>query len=149
MQWILDHFQIVALVLLAVGSAVKQWVETSQARKREAEAPAEEDEPTWIPVPIPPELRPHTMRAPAPPPVPVTSIDEDAVLRRQLEMQERLSEIRQRKAQPKSGNAAAKAKQEKTASLPATSMRSLLARPASLRKAMVLREVLGPPVGLR
>lgn len=161
MDWIFNNFEIVALVVLAIGSAVKQLVESTKAKR---EAPprreVEEDEEDWFPIPIPPEYLPKAPpplpSVPPPPPLlhkavpPPVPGDTDEVLRRQLEMQEKLRQLRENKANKAKEPMLRAGQAKQPVRTPATAgVRSLLRHPSSARQAIVLREILGPPVGMR
>jgi type IV secretory pathway VirB10-like protein len=168
MDWIFDNFQIVVLIALAVGSVVKQMADAAKARKEQREQQPEtewqETETTWTSVPIPPEYQPPplpppparhfgTYLPPPPPPPPVAVVqDSGDFLRKQMEMQEKARAIRENKATEKTrmlelrARSATRAKTEYSAEI---TIRNLLANPASARKAIVLREILDKPLGLR
>jgi uncharacterized membrane protein YcjF (UPF0283 family) len=98
----------------------------------------------------PPPVPTYTYNAPAPP------LLEEATALRELERQsalrEQLRQIRESKAIT-TGNAAAtreRAKAKGKAAAPVTtSLRETLGKRSELRKAVITREVLGTPVGLR
>jgi type IV secretory pathway VirB10-like protein len=159
MDWIFDNFQFVAIAAIVVGSLVKQFLEARAEERRVREEmernPPEEvfgPDDEWETVPTAP---PPMMRRPSPPPLaqpPPLRRDheaEEAVLRRQAEMQERLHLAREAK-EAKAREAAA-AKPAGTSAKPVrdAGLRGALANRAETRRALVLREILGPPVGLR
>lgn len=159
MDWISDHFQILALVGLALASWLKSRSDAKALEREEREARRElEEQPeevfgpgeAWI-KPISQPAPPPLVRA-IPPPVPV--FETEAELKRQMEMQERLRQIRETKAVTSGGAAAtrartkdAKAPNTKTA-VPA-SLRGALRNHGQVRSAIIMREILGPPLGLR
>lgn len=175
MQWIFENFQVVAVVFLIVGSLVKRFLEAKaeerQARERMDEereedvfGPDEEWRTPADPAPsVPPPLGrqsppPLFRQAPSPPALPVEDSDIDLILQRQREMEERL---RQHKA-AKSGSSratttgGAAATQDRmnprrpgSPAERAGSLRAALKNREETRRAVVLREVLGPPLGLR
>ncbi|MFN6018302.1 MAG: hypothetical protein ACK49N_12060 [Verrucomicrobiota bacterium] len=160
MDWIFDHFQIVLIVALAFASWVKSRQEAKQAEREAREAgelPDMEDifgpEESWQP-----EAEPMTNQ---PPPVPSQSARNafpaqepvpDYELERQNALREQLRQIREAKAIT-TGNAAATRERAnakgKAAAPVATSLRGMLRNRSELRKAVITREVLGTPVGLR
>lgn len=162
MDWIFDHFQIVLIVALAFASWLKSRHEAKQAEREAREAGEMPDmgdifgpEESWQPEaePMtnqPPPVPTYTYNAPAPP------LLEEATALRELERQsalrEQLRQIRESKTIT-TGNAAttrerAKAK-GKAAAPVTTSLRGMLRNRSELRKAVITREVLGTPVGLR
>ena len=162
MQWIFDNFQIVAIVAIVLGSFVKQFLE-AKAEERRAREEMERNPPDevfgpdeeWETVPVPTAPPPLVKRASPPPLVqpPPLRRDleaEEAVLKRQAEMQERLRLAREAK-EARAREAAASAKPAGTSarSVSKTGLRGALADRAETRRAIVLREILGPPVGLR
>lgn len=161
MDWIFDNPQIFVLIALAVGSVVKQMAEAAKAKKQEREQPEvewEETETTWTPIPIPPEYQPPPLPRSAPPPlipqfVPAVVVDDSGeLLRKQLEMQEKARAIRDNKATEKTRMLTLRARsatREKTEYSADITVRNLLANPATARKAIVLREILDKPLGLR
>ncbi len=85
-----------------------------------------------------------------PPVVVGPSAAEQAVLERQRVLQERMKELERQRSQTK--QRAASVSRKRTARKPSKGMRSLqddLRQTGSLRRAIVLREVLGPPVSMR
>lgn len=165
MDWIFEHFQIVILVLLGVGSMVKSVLESKNKEKREREeepydpgevfAPDEEySSPRESGVP------PPLYRQAVPPPLRESGYDEEAAietaraLKHQHDLAERLRHIRETKATTSGGAAATRARESgsevnKKPSPVVLSVRARLRSPAELRQAFVIREILNPPVGLR
>ena len=161
MDWIFDNFQILALVGLALASWLKSRADAKAAEREEQEARRELEEPedtfgpdeAWgapyqqsAPPPPPPLVRS------APPPVPV--VDNGGELKRQLELQERLRQLRETKAVTTGGAAvtrarAKNAKPAAAASAKTVSLRTALANRGQVSRAIVMREILGPPLGLR
>ncbi len=161
MNWIFDNFQFVLIVALALASWLKHRAEAKAAEaeaRRELEEGAGSDdgydaEPDWT-VPEMPQMPPPLARpAATPPPLRVDPVEMDAVLQRQQELQERLKQIKAAKV----GTVAKMAKARPTGSAgPPNTMvsvgpglRAALRNPDQTRRAVVLREILGPPVGLR
>lgn len=172
MDWIFENFQVVALIALAIGSVVKQMAEAAKAKREQREQPEEpewqepewqEPETTWTSIPIPPEYQPPPLPRAAPPPLaphieihrPQQAAPADAsgeLLRKQLEMQEKARAIRENKATEKTRmleQRARSATRVKTVRTAAIGIRSQLSRPSTARKAIILREVLDKPLGLR
>jgi type IV secretory pathway VirB10-like protein len=167
MEWIFDNFQIVAIVALVLGSLVKQFLEAKaeerRARERNEQEPAEEEifgpDEDWeesrpSPASPPPLVRPGPPPLFRPPPVPQFQPpppEAEEALKRQLDMQERLRQIREEKAAraKQAASPAAASKSRTGSAAAATTIRGALSRPGDARRAIVLREILGPPVGLR
>lgn len=167
MDWIFDNIQIALLVLLALGSLVKSLIEKASGKKKEEEV-WEEEEPEgqwqenspspYVPPPLP---RGETSSSGwgAPPPLPTGAqvpVDTSSELQHQQDLADRLRKIRAAKAAPSAGAAATKAKvaarQKNVKVLAATSPTSLrgqLKNRSEVRRAIVMREILGPPVSLR
>jgi hypothetical protein len=161
MDWLFDNFQIVALIAIVIGSLVKRFLEAKmeerQARERMDREPPEPEEifgpeEDWQPPAAPAEPPPLTRQSPAwggPPPLPaaVAQPAAEEVLQRQLEMQERLRQIRETKAaQAREHARETAAARAKPAQAPA-GLRAALRQRSEIRRAVVMREILGPPVG--
>ena len=168
MDWIFEHFQILALVGLALASWLKarsdaKAAEREERRAREemAEPPEEEifgdaeewQEPQW-PTPPPPLVRS------VPPPYPAEAViqpaaESEAVLKRQFEMQERLRQLRESKVATTGGAAATRARNlpaeaaGKPAAAAGSALKAALRDRNQTRRAILMREILGPPLGLR
>ena len=158
MDWIFDNFQILALVGLALASWLKSRADAKAAEREEEEARRELENPeeyfgpdeAWT-RPSPPPAPPPLVRA-VPPPVPV--FETEAELKRQMEMQERLRQIRETKAVTSGGAAETRARTKdakvtKAASAVPAGLRGALRNHGQVRRAIVMREILGPPLGLR
>lgn len=156
MDWIFDHFQIVLIVALAFASWLKNRYEQKQAEREAREAGELPDmgdifgpEESWQPIPNqPPPIPNYETYNDLPPQEPLPNRE----LERQNALREQLRQIREAKAIT-TGNAAAtrqRANGKGKAPAPvATSLRSMLRNRNELRKAVITREVLGTPVGLR
>lgn len=163
MDWIFDNIQVFLVIAIAVGSLVKKFLEARaeerEARRRMDESPEEvfgPDEEWQVPVPVPRQLPPPLDRPVArpvamPPPLRQPEPDGAEVLRRQREMEERLRQARQEKeARKKDKEAAARAAAagSRKAAVP-VGLRATLHQRGALRRAFLVREVLGPPQALR
>jgi hypothetical protein len=163
MDWLLDHFQFVLIIGFALASWLKSRADAKRAEEEERQAQEEgagnddgyEPEEDWQLPPAMPTAPPPLIREVAPPPLYVDTTEADAILKRQQEIQERLQAIKDTKATT-SGNAAETRARIAAASRPMvptalekSSLRSSLRDPMQTRRAIVLREILGPPVGLR
>ena len=156
MDWIFDNFQILLIVGLAFASWLKSRQEAKQAEREAREAgemPSEEEvfgPEEWWPTESaqPPPLPVPSYNAPAPP------MFEEANALRELERQsalrEQLRQIRESKTIT-TGNAAATRERNagKGKAVVTTSLRKTLRNRSELRKAVITREVLGTPLGLR
>lgn len=164
MNWLLEHFQIVLIVALAFASWLKHRsdVKNAEAEERRArEEMAGDDSPfemeDWqAPASAPaPSVPPPLVRQTIPPPLRVDVSEVDAVLKRQQEIQERLRQIKETKATTTGGAAATRvrvaASQSNAKPLAPGNirLRDDLQNPQKTRRAIVLREILGPPIGLR
>jgi ribosomal protein L12E/L44/L45/RPP1/RPP2 len=167
MDWIFDNFQIVALVALAMASWFKSRMDAKAAEREEQRAREEmaergeveesdfgPDEP-WQEVLTRPEpAQPPPLFRANPPPVPVAVFDTDAELKRQMELQERLRQARESKAVTTGGAAATRkltaSKQTGYAAAGVRNgLREIVRKRGEIRRAVVLREILGPPLALR
>jgi predicted ATPase len=159
MDWIFDHFQILLIVGLAFASWLKSRNEAKQAEREAREAGEMPDmrdifgpEESWQPEPEPyqpPPLPAASYSRPAPPAYEETNALRE--LERQSALREQLKQIRESKAI--TGNAAAtrernSGKGKAPASVTA-SLRETLRNRSELRKAVITREILGAPLGLR
>jgi type IV secretory pathway VirB10-like protein len=160
MQWIFDNFQIVAIVVIVLGSFVKQFLEAKAEERRarqemdrnppdEVFGPDEEWETVPVPAAPPPLMRTSPPPLVQPPPLRRSVEADEAVLRRQEEMQERLRLAREAKAARAREADAIMTTGTPVKSVRMTGLRGALADRAETRRAIVLREILGPPVGLR
>jgi hypothetical protein len=105
----------------------------------------------WAPPPMPPPL---VYKPQAPPPLPSAALEAEAELERQNQLQERLRALRESRAVTTGGAAATRTRTATqqtgyTASAIPTSLRGVLRKRSEIRRAVILREVLGPPLGLR
>ncbi len=163
MDWLLEHINFVIIIALALASWLKSRADARKATEEERQAHEEmtggddgyEPEENWQLPPAIPSAPPPLMRETTPPPLYVDTSEADAILKRQQEIRERLQAIKDTKATT-SGNAtetrARIAAAGKPAALPVlgqSSLRSSLRNPKQTRRAIVLREILGTPVGLR
>lgn len=161
MDWIFDHFQILAIVGLALASWLKSRADAKAAEREEQEARRELEEPEEIFGPGETWMRPRDQQAqPVPPPLvradppPIPAVEEQGELKRQIDMQERLRQIRDVKAATGGGAAVTRArtnhmKPAKTASAAPVVLRAALRNRGQVRRAIIMREILGPPLGLR
>jgi hypothetical protein len=173
MDWISDNFQIVVLVVFAFASWLKHRMDAKAAEKEEMENQREygdvEEDPRdyWEPefeTPQQPAVPPPLYRQ-APPPLPQENLapaghlrqdEADAIIKRQRDLQERLRAIKESKANT-TGNAAAtrtRVAASQTGAKPLdptihSGLREALRDPKVLRRAIVTREILGPPLSLR
>jgi hypothetical protein len=166
MDWIFDNFQILAIVGIALASWLKARSDAKAAKREEQETARRElEEPEdvfgpeqewrepqqWLPPPMPP---PWVVTPRTPPPLPAASLAAEAELKRQLLIQERLRELRETRAVTTGGatttrNRTATQQTGYTASVVPVGLRGVLRKRSEIRRAVILREVLGPPLGLR
>lgn len=175
MNWIFDHFQIVVLVVLALGSWAKRRMDANRAEQDERQARREimgEDEmsgpddgwPQAQAVPSMPSPKAgQSASPPRPPPVPSSPLgglyQTAALLERlsnpidPLEKQEPPREAA--KATTTGGAAATRtrvsAAQRHVHAVPHVKggLRASLHNRNDIRRAVLMREILGPPLGLR
>jgi hypothetical protein len=167
MDWIFDNFQIVALVGIALASWIKSRMDAKAAEREERQAREEmgEGEEIFGPEeaweePPPRQPAPPPLHRAVPPPVPTAAqyeaeLEAAALLKHQMDLQERLRQIRETKASTSGGAAVTRARvaasqSHAAAAAPVKSgLRSALRNRSEIRRAVVLREILGPPLGLR
>ncbi len=160
MDWVFENIQI----LIGIAAAIAYWLtHLKQAREDRAEPPIEDaedvfgDEEDWE-MPQREEARPRPAAPPplvksVPPPLPAYAEAAAGELERQQEMMARLKRLREERAVTTGGAAAAKARAAKRPKAPATptpqGLRRRLRDRGEVRRAIVLREILGPPKALR
>lgn len=149
MSWILEHLQLV----LIVGLGLAGWLKSRYDAQQAAEEHEEE------------EIMPPPLRRPPPMPQKVKAVPRDAVpavpvqdlgeLRRQQELADRLRVIRDARKERKPIAGMATASRSRLApvrgavAVTGMPLRARLHNSAEVRAAVVLREVLDRPVGLR
>lgn len=164
MEWIFEHFQIVILIALGVGSVLKSLWEAKARQKQENEqeydpgdvfAPDEDyREPTM------PSAPPPLTRQVVPPPLRESGYDQAVAietvkaLKHQRELAESMRQIRENKATTTGGASATRARVSAKGTAKASaqvliSIRSRMRDPGEVRRAVVMREILDPPVRLR
>jgi hypothetical protein len=161
MNWLFDNFQFVLLVAIAFASWLKHRMDTRKAedeerRAREEMTGGDEDlfeEGEWeLPPAAPAPSVPPPLRQVVPPPLKVefSGVDENQ-LQRQQDMQERLRQAKKVKAAAREAAVGQTygARQIKPVLGEKMSLRKSLRDPAQTRRGIILREILGPPVGLR
>lgn len=160
MDWLFDNIQI----LFIIGIAIASWLKSRNDQKKAGQEEDDSPLPDWIPEEIlkprrPPPLTksgvpPGLPGAPKPPPlietasIPSIPIDDQA-LARQREILEKLAAVKAAKQAAAHVVKTDKTAKAKASSAPSTSLRHALRDPAQTRRAVVLREILGTPVGLR
>lgn len=156
MDWIFDNLQIVVIVVLALGSWLSSRME---AKKKQAEE-VEDDDEIFEPEPRrQPSVPPPLDRRMLPPELPVfaeeRANESAAILKHQQDLEERLRQIRETKATTSGGASAtrsrlaAKGKPVTPAPAALLSIRASVRSRKEVRRNIVMREVLGSPVGLR
>lgn len=163
MDWIQDNFQIVIIVLLALGSWLKARMDAKAAAQEEAAAaenyrPEDEveiEEAEWQPpAAVPPPFERHAEPPPLPAVAEKAAREAAAILKHQQDLAARLRQIREAKAVTPGGANAARLRLVAQGavtqpSLPAPlSFRERLENRRELRRALVMREILNPPRGL-
>jgi hypothetical protein len=173
MDWIFDNFQIVALIAFAFASWIKHRFDAKNAEREEEQSrreletgetfgpeedwePENEARPTQsVPPPLMRQSPPPLMRE-APAPTNHMRQDEaDAIMKRQQDLKDRLKLIKETKAKTSGGAAATRnrvaASQTNAKPLLAvkSGLRSAVRNPKEIRRAIVLKEILDPPMSLR
>ena len=153
MQWIIDHFQIVLLVLLGLGSLIKSRFDAKKAQESEGTPdPAADSAP-----PVrqrQPSVPPPLQRPGLPMAEQEAAREAAGVLKHQQDLAARLRQIRDTKATTSGGAAAtrvrvARERAGKPVAVVPISLRSRLRDPQEVRRALLMREILDPPLGLR
>lgn len=113
--------------------------------------------------PLPPTWRPEPPRPAAPPPLTPSPYDDSEALERQRRLEEQMAELEQKRREakraaqafaesgetPESAHEASRGHETSPGAHTARGLTAELRNPQALRRAMVMREVLGPPVALR
>jgi hypothetical protein len=161
MNWIFDHLQIVIVLVIVAVSLGRKVLETIAANKSAGTTTLEDilrpDAHPAEPESWPSSQSPQSMRKAAtpppmrkvtlgPPPLAVSPGAMDTELARQREMQERLRKIRDAKTKISPAPAAPTVIKRAASS---NGLKSRLRSGKELRRAIVIREILSPPVGLR
>jgi hypothetical protein len=159
MDWIIDNIQIVVLILLGIGSWIKARMDAKSAESEETTIDSEPVPPFVPERKSAPSVPPPLERAARPPILPSVAAEEAAreeavALKHQQELEARLRQIRETKATTSGGAAATRAriaakKSATSTKLISPTLRSRLRDPKEMRRAIVMREILDPPVGLR
>lgn len=174
MDWILNNLQIVGAIVVAAAYWLNQSREAKalekERQRRAAEGVPEEEELFEFPEDFDPELLEEWPKRQAPPLVQVTppplpgasptagsqvlTQNNSTELERQEHLMERLRQVRsERNQSPASGASATQkrvaAKRLPTAVAAPIGLKARLRDRGEVRRAIVLREVLGPPVGLK
>ncbi|MEI8036867.1 MAG: hypothetical protein WCJ14_00620 [Verrucomicrobiota bacterium] len=172
MKWLFEHFQIVVLIGFALVSLAKRRKDLAQAGEEERRAREEMAEDAEVlgtdrhpPPALPPPVARHlpqlvVKKAAAPlaragQAAPVVAAADARILKQQQELMARLQQIRDTKATTTGGAAATRSRvsaaqrHPKAAPVATSGLRASLHSRKDIRRAVVLREILGPPVGLR
>jgi hypothetical protein len=161
MQWIFDHFQIVFIAVIVIGSLAKQFLDAKaaerQAREEQNEGdifdPGEDWGPQYpqtapsVPPPLVRTVPPPLARTGTPPPL---VVETEALLKRQQDMQDRLKQIKEARVFTEAPKLARpSSKRTKPATSAKSTLRGALRDRSEIRRAFVMREILGPPAGLK
>ena len=161
MDWVQDKFQIVIIVLLALGAWLKARMDVKASAQEKAAAAEEEDyrpeyeveEAEWqLPAAVPPLLS----RNPVPPALPAAvreaASEAAAVLKHQQELAAMLRQICETKAVTTDNASATRLRLATQGAKPIIAapltFRDRLSDRRELRRAFVMREILNPPRGL-
>lgn len=161
MDWIQENFQIVLLVLLALGSWLKSRHDAKNAEREESQQETETFDPEdyeWEEKPEP-ATPPPLVRPAVPPALPMAAFEASreaaTTLKHQQDLAERLRQIRETKATTTGGASATRArvaaskKPAKALAAAPISLRGRLRNKTELRRAVVMREILDAPVSQR
>lgn len=173
MQWILDHLQFVVIGGLALAGFLKSRFDARNEQQggEEPWSPFEEspERPQnpprpYVPPPVtrmatPPPLRQATVAAapspprPATPAMPIAMDDASAELRHQQQIADRLRALQENRAadalRAKPRERRQSTSMDKSRAASTSGLRKRLRTPAEIRSAIVLKEILDTPVGLR
>jgi hypothetical protein len=162
MDWIIEHLQVVVVIAVVFASWLKQRLDAKAAEREQNLPPWEmlDQEYDFGPAenwqqPMP--SVPPPLVSQIPPPL-VRQVMDDrenaAQLKRQHDLQERLRQIRETKTTTTGGAAATRTRvaaaqsHAKPILAAKTSIRETLRNPEETRRAVIMREILGPPPGL-
>lgn len=167
MDWVSDNLRILILVAGGIAYFLNTYRQAKAEERRAREERENYEEPDFTPPPrrqpsVPPPLERKSVPPPLardfrPSPQPMAEYEAAreaaTALKHQQDLAERLRQIRETKATTRGGAAATKTriaveKSKKPAVIGPVNLRHRLADRAELRRAIILREVLGPPVGL-
>ncbi len=162
MNWLSDNFQIVILVALALASWLKTRMDAKAAEREEQQAreemgegelygpPEEWEQEAQSASSLPPPVL-HTARSMA---AAEAARESEAMLKHQMNLQERVRQMRANRAVTTGGASAARSRVAAKAGprpgdAKVVSYKHLIGNRKSLRNAIVTREILGKPLGLR
>lgn len=171
MDWIFENLQVLLFIIVVVVSFAKRYLDSKREASEEQMETPDED---WTPLPPPrrqsgppplgrtggsppmagpvPPLR-NAQRPAAPPPLSASMTEAASALQRQQEMMDRLQSAKEAKAQrAKAAGTSHRSpvKASKTVQTPtAGGLTGILRNRNEIRRAVILREVLGPPLGMR
>jgi hypothetical protein len=152
MNFLFENLQIVVIVAAILFSGLQKLWEMK--RKREEEQPWEPQEEDFRPIEdfqpaVPMEDLPRRV---VPPPLARYVPAPEPELERQKKMEERLKAVRAAKSAGTAKPAASAKSKSKNVAPPLVSpskLRDRLRDPKEVRRAIVMREILGPPLGLK
>lgn len=152
MEWLLDHSDLIVVAILLLAPLLKKLFEPKEPqpvpppRRPEPEADVFETDEDWlIPDDPPTPPPPPPIVATAPPPFPDSTEPADAW---QIPRAPRANRAAAPKAAATGHPAPASGRASLPASSHATTLRTALKNRPETRRALVLREILGPPLGL-
>ncbi len=156
MSWIFDHLQILILILVGIGSIVKK-INEAKAAAKQPPRPVDLPEPMFEA-----DEESSTLDWPEEPPTPApmpgamieAQLEAAQALKHQQDLASRMQQLWETKASTTGDAAATRARvaskgTPKAHAPPIPSLRDRLKSPAEIRRAIVMREILGPPVSLR
>jgi hypothetical protein len=161
MDWFFDNPKVFLLIAIVAFSLIKRILES---KKSAEEPPVEDEDPfeSWEQVPerqmpsVPPPLVkvgvPPPFRRSVPPPLLREEPDTASLLKRQQDMMERLQRAKETKATTTGGAAATQGRVSgvgKSAHAAGAGLRARLRNRNEIRKAVIMREILERPLGLR
>jgi hypothetical protein len=167
MDWIFDNIQIFLIAIAVVGSLLKKFFEAKaeerQAREEVAPPTGQRKPPAAPSVPPPLTRSAATPTFSSPSTSPKTreigyeaAVASEAAkaLKHQMDLAERLRQIREAKAVTSGGASATRARvaaknTPKAVALIPILLRERLRNPAEIRNALIMREILDPPIALR
>ena len=166
MDWLFDNPKALILIAFVAFSILKRIFESKKNTTGEAE-PADDPFESWTQTPetqapsVPPPLvrvnipPPGRRSIPPPPPLPSSAPDIASLLKRQQDMMDRLQhakDIKATRATTTGGAAATQGRVSgigKSTSSTGSGLRGRLRSRSEIRKAIIMREILERPLGLR
>lgn len=157
MEWLFDNPKVLILIVIVAFPLLKQYLESKKAATEEEDTADPFDSWEQVPGRQTPSVPPPLVRSymPPPPPLPSREPDSTSLLKRQQDMMDRLKhakDIKATRATTTGGAAATQGRVSgigKSTSSTGSGLRGRLRNQSEIRKAIIMREILERPLGLR